>query len=135
MKIEKTKFKDLLIIKNNLFKDSRGHFKELIVEKKIKKKFPFIVMSKSNKNVIRGMHLQAKDKQGKYVSVLKGKIFDVGLDLRPRSKTFGKYYSIILSEKNARSIFIPPGFAHGFCALEKENYVIYSCTNYRNAKK
>mgnify|MGYP006133223415 CR=1 FL=1 len=134
MKIEKTKFKDLLIIKNNLFKDSRGHFKELIVEKKIKKKFPFIVMSKSNKNVIRGMHLQAKDKQGKYVSVLKGKIFDVGLDLRPRSKTFGKYYSIILSEKNARSIFIPPGFAHGFCALEKENYVIYSCTNYRNAK-
>ena len=80
------------------------------------------------------MHLQAKDKQGKYVSVLKGKIFDVGLDLRPRSKTFGKYYSIILSEKNARSIFIPPGFAHGFCALEKENYVIYSCTNYRNAK-
>ena len=59
---------------------------------------------------------------------------DVCVDLRKNSKTFGKYFSLILSEKNSKSIFVPPGFAHGFCALEKETYVIYSCTKYRSAK-
>ena len=78
--------------------------------------------------------MQTSNPQGKYVSVIKGKIFDVCVDLRKNSKTFGKYYSIILSEKNSKSIFVPPGFAHGFCALEKENYVIYSCSKYRDAK-
>ena len=91
-------------------------------------------MSYSKKNVIRGLHLQLNNSQGKYVSVIKGKIFDVCVDLRKNSKTFGKYFSVIISEKNSKSIFVPPGFAHGFCALEKENYVIYSCTRYRDAK-
>ena len=91
-------------------------------------------MSYSKKNVLRGLHLQTFNSQGKYVSVLKGKIFDVCVDLRKKSKTFGKYFSVVLSEKNSKSIFIPPGFAHGFCSLEKENYVIYSCTEYRDAK-
>ena len=63
---------------------------------------------------------------------LKGKILDVVVDCRKKSKTFGKHYKIILSEKNATSIYIPPGFAHGFLALDKENIVLYSCTNYRN---
>ena len=89
-------------------------------------------MSFSKKNVIRGLHLQTKKSQGKFISVIKGKIFDVAVDLRKSSKTFGRYYKSILSEKNCRSIYIPPGFAHGFCTLEKENYVIYSCTNYRD---
>ena len=128
----KTKFKDLFVIQNKTFNDKRGYFKELIREKDIDKKFPFIVMSYSKKNVIRGLHLQRKKSQGKFISVLKGEIFDVAVDLRNNSKTFGKYYSCILSEKNSKSIFIPPGFAHGFQALEKENHIIYSCTQYRH---
>jgi len=127
-------FKNLKVINNMSFKDKRGYFKELLIEKKIKKKFPFLVMSYSKKNVIRGLHMQLNNPQGKYVSVIKGKIFDVCVDLRKNSKTFGKYFSLVISEKNSKSIFVPPGFAHGFCALDKENYVIYSCTKYRDAK-
>tara|TARA_B100001059_G_scaffold230535_1_gene264892 strand:- start:73 stop:594 length:522 start_codon:yes stop_codon:yes gene_type:complete len=132
--ITRTNLKDLFIIKNKSFKDKRGYFKELARENKINKKFPFHVMSYSKKNVIRGLHIQTKDSQGKFISVIKGRIFDVAVDLRRNSKTFGKIYTCILSEKNSKSIFIPPGFAHGFQALEKENYIIYSCTKYRNEK-
>ena len=131
--ISKNKFKGLLIFQNKSFKDKRGYFKEVLKEIKLKKKFPFTVVSFSKKNVIRGMHIQTKKSQGKFISVLKGKIFDVAIDLRKNSKTFGKFFSCILSEKNSKSVYIPPGFAHGFCALEKENYVLYSCTQYRNA--
>ena len=130
--IKKTNFKDLIIFENISFKDSRGYFKELLKERDLKKKFLFTVMSFSKKNVIRGLHLQTKESQGKFVSVLKGKIFDVAVDMRKNSKTFGKHFKSILSEKNNKSIYIPPGFAHGFCSLDKENYVIYACTNYRN---
>ena len=131
--ILKTKFKDLVLFQNNSFKDKRGYFKEILLEKNLKKKFPFTVMSFSKKNVIRGLHVQFKKPQGKFVTVLKGKIFDVALDLRKNSKTFGKVFKCILSENNGKSIFIPPGFAHGFCSLDKENYVIYSCTRYRDS--
>tara|TARA_Y100000591_G_scaffold265830_1_gene239512 strand:+ start:404 stop:928 length:525 start_codon:yes stop_codon:yes gene_type:complete len=130
--IKKTAFKNLFIIENISFKDKRGYFKELLKEKNIKKKFPFTVMSFSRKNVIRGLHLQTRKSQGKFISVIKGKIFDIAVDLRKNSKTFGKYYKSILSEDNNKSIYIPPGFAHGFCAIEKENYIIYSCTSYRD---
>ena len=129
--IIKTKFKDLYLFKNKNFKDKRGYFKEIIRENKLKKKFPFLVMSYSKQNVVRGLHIQTKNSQGKFVTVIKGKIFDVAIDLRKNSKTFGKVYSCILSEKNTKSIFIPEGFAHGFQGLEKENYIIYSCTKYR----
>ena len=132
--IQKTKFKDLFLIKNTAHKDQRGYFKELIRENKIKIKFPFLVMSYSKKNVVRGLHIQTKKPQGKFVTVIKGKIFDVALDLRKKSKTFGKIYSCVLSEKNSNSIFIPPGFAHGFQSLDRETYVIYSCTKYRDKK-
>ena len=132
--MKKTRFKDLLLIQNKSFKDNRGYFKELMREDKINKKFPFLVMSFSKKNVIRGLHLQKKKSQGKFVSVIKGKIFDVAIDLRKKSKTFGQYYQCILSEKNSQSIFIPPGFAHGFQTLENENYIVYSCTQYRHSK-
>ncbi len=134
MKISKTKFKGLLVLKNISFEDKRGYFRELLREKSLSIKFPFIVMSLSKKNVIRGLHLQRSIPQGKFISVLKGKIFDVALDLRKNSKTFGKYFSIYLSEKNSTSIYIPPGFAHGFCGIDRENYMIYSCTNYRHEK-
>ena len=132
--IQKTKFKDLFLIKNKTYKDQRGYFKELIRENQIKKKFPFIVMSHSKKNIIRGLHIQIKKPQGKFVTVIKGKIFDVALDLRKKSKTFGKVYTCVLSEKNSNSIFIPPGFAHGFQSLNRETYIIYSCTKYREKK-
>lgn len=132
MKIKKTKFKDLLIIENQKHSDNRGEFRELLIEKKIKKKFIFNVISISKKNVIRGLHYQIDKPQGKFISVLKGEILDVVVDLRKKSKTFGKQFKTILSEKNCRSIFIPEGFAHGFSCFGRENIVIYSCTNYRN---
>ena len=130
----KTKLKNLFLIKNKNFKDQRGYFKEIIRENKLKKKFPFLVMSYSKQNVVRGLHIQTKNSQGKFVTVIKGKIFDVALDLRKKSKTFGKVYSCLLSEKNSNSIFIPAGFAHGFQSLDKETYIIYSCTKYRDKK-
>ena len=134
MKIVKNKFKNLILLKHDTYKDKRGYFKEILRENKINKKFPFVLMSYSKRNVIRGLHLQTRNSQGKFISVIKGKIFDVVVDLRKKSKTYGKSFSVILSEKNARSIFIPPGFAHGFCTLSKENYIVYSCTKYRDAK-
>ncbi len=130
--LKKTPFKNLIIVKNNSHKDKRGYFKELLKEKNLRKKFPFTVMSFSRKNVLRGLHLQTKKMQGKFVTVIKGKILDVAVDLRKNSRTFGKHFKIILSEKNNKSIYIPPGFAHGFYAMGTENYIIYSCTNYRN---
>ena len=131
--IKKTKIKDLVIINNKKYTDDRGYFSELLRSKETKKNFPFIVMSKSKKNVLRGLHIQTENSQGKYVTVIKGKIFDVAVDLRKNSKTYGKFYSCILSEKNSKSIFIPEGFAHGFLTLDNENYVVYACTKYRNS--
>jgi len=132
MQIEKTKFKDLTIFKSKNFFDNRGHFRELMIEKIIKKKLIFTVVSKSKKNVLRGLHMQIKKPQGKYISVLKGKILDVVVDCRKNSKTYGKHFKIILSDHNCKSIYIPPGFLHGFLCLDKENIVMYSCTKYRD---
>ena len=132
MKITKTRFRDLFIFKSKNFYDIRGYFREVLIEKLIKKKFKFIVVSKSKKNVLRGLHMQKKFQQGKYISVVKGKILDVVVDCRKKSKTFGKHFKIIISEKNSKSIYVPPGFIHGFLGLEKENIVVYSCTEYRN---
>ena len=134
MKIYKTKFKDLLVFKSQNYNDSRGFLREIALEKYLDKKLIFTLVSKSKKNVLRGLHMQRKKMQGKYVSVLKGKVLDVVVDMRKNLNTFGKHYKIILSEKNSTSIYIPPGFFHGFLALEKENIVLYSCTNYRNQK-
>ena len=132
MKIIKTKFKELLIYESKNFIDNRGYFRELTIEKIIKKKLVFTVVSKSKKNVLRGLHMQRNNIQGKYLSVVKGKILDVVIDCRKNSKTFGKNYKIILSQKNSKSIYIPAGFLHGFLALEDENIVVYGCTKYRD---
>ena len=135
MKIISTKFSGLKVIQSKSYKDSRGLFKEDYKKKFFKNKnFVFGCTSSSKKNVIRGLHLQTKYSQEKYVSVLKGAIIDVVVDLRKKSKTYGKHYKIILSDANAKSIFIPAGFAHGFLALKKENIIYYTCTNYRSAK-
>ena len=132
MKKIKTKFKDLFIYNSKNHVDRRGYFRELVLEEIIKSKLKFYVVSKSKKKVLRGLHFQNKNPQGKFLSVLKGEIFDVALDCRPNSKTFGKHFKIILNDKNCKSIFIPPGFAHGFLGLKKENIVMYGCTEYRN---
>ena len=135
MKIVNTKFQGLKIIKGINYYDNRGYFRETFKNSFFQnKKFVFWCMSKSKKNVIRGLHLQKEFRQDKFVSVVKGKIFDVVVDLRKKSKTYGKKYSIILSEKNSTSLFIPAGFAHGFCTMAKENLVFYGCTNYRSKK-
>ena len=135
MKVISTKFSGLKVIQSKSYKDRRGLFKEDFKKKFFKnKEFVFGCTSTSKKNVIRGLHLQTKFSQGKYVSILKGSIFDVVVDLRKDSKTFGKHFKIILSDNNAKSLFIPAGFAHGFLGLKKENIIYYYCTNYRSAK-
>ena len=135
MKIYDTKFSGLKIIKGITHYDKRGYFRETFKNSFFKdKNFIFWLMSKSKKNVIRGLHFQKKFQQEIFVSVVKGKIFDVVVDLRKKSKTYGKYFSIILSEKNSISLFIPAGYAHGFCGLNNDNLVLYGCTNYRSEK-
>ena len=133
MKIINTKFYGLKIIKGVNHYDKRGYFRETFKNDLFKnKKLIFWCMSKSKKNVIRGLHLQKKFQQDKLVAVIKGKIFDVVVDLRKKSKTYGKHYSITLSDRNSTSLFIPAGFAHGFCGLKNNNLVFYGFTNYRS---
>ena len=134
MKIIKTKLKDLFILKGKIFYDQRGFLREAYKKKIIKKNLIFAIISKSKKNVLRGLHMQKKSPQDKYILVLKGKILDVVVDARKKSKTYGKHYKIVLSAKNGKSFFIPKGFLHGFLGLEKENIVLYGCTNYRHEK-
>ena len=135
MKVTFTNFSGLKIIQSKTYKDNRGFVKESYKQKNFKNKdFIFGIISSSKKNVVRGLHLQSKFKQTKYISVLKGAILDVVLDLRKESKTFGKHFKVILSANNDKSLFIPAGFAHGFLSLKKENIVYYKCTNYRSAK-
>ena len=134
MQLIKTKFKGLIIYKRPSFKDSRGYFRELVLEKNLRKKFIFDYFSLSKKNVIRGIHLQLSKPQGKLITVLSGKIFDVCVDCRRNSRTFGKYFSIMLSENNNKSLYIPEGFAHGFCSMSNNTILHYKCTNYRSIK-
>ena len=134
MKIINTKIAGLKILKSNNFYDSRGYFREVFKRKVIKKNFVFGCLSKSKKNVLRGLHLQTKFSQAKFITVLKGRIFDVIVDLRKNSKTFGTSFSIILSADNPRSIIVPRGCAHGFLGLDKDNIIYYLCDNYRSKK-
>jgi dTDP-4-dehydrorhamnose 3,5-epimerase len=132
----KINIKGIKIFKSKIFYDNRGFFKEVYKKKLLaNKKLIFDCVSSSKQNVLRGLHLQTKNSQAKFVTVIKGKIFDVAVDLRKNSNTFGKYFSIILSNKATySSIYMPEGFAHAFCALEKENIVYYGCSNYREKK-
>ena len=135
MKIFKTKFQGLTKVKGFNYYDNRGYFREIFKNTLFKKKkFIFWCISKSKKKVVRGLHIQRKVHQDIIVSVIKGKIFDVVVDLRKKSNTYGKCSTNILSDKNSVSLFIPAGFAHGFCALDKENLILYGITNYRSKK-
>ena len=130
MIIKKTKFKDLVIViqKNNF--DKRGNLRETFNNRILKKRFIFEYCTTSKKNVFRGFHFQAKIKQSKYVNVIKGKILDIVIDLRKKSKTFGKVFKIILSKKNALGLYIPAGFAHAYFSFDKENIIYYKLDNY-----
>ena len=132
MQIISTNFKGLKIYKKKNFKDERGYTRELFKNNLIKKNFPFDLISLSKKNVIRGLHLQIKKPQGKFITVLRGKIFDVAVDCRKNSNTFGKYFSILLSENENNSLFIPKGFAHGYCSLTDNSLLHYKMTAYRD---
>lgn len=139
MEITKTNLKDCFVISFEVYKDKRGYFHETYHKKKydcLLPKFKFVQdnLSFSKKNVIRGIHFQIKKPQGKLVRVVRGKVFDVAVDLRPNSKTFGEYFSIILSETNQYQIWIPPGFGHGFLSLENKTILEYKCTNFFDAK-
>ena len=135
MKLINTKINGLKILKTKIYVDKRGHFKEVYKKKKFKNSnFIFDCMSTSKKNVLRGLHIQLKNPQAKLITVMYGKIFDVALDLRKNSKTFGKYFSIIMSDKSDFSFFIPRGFAHGFLCLSNKCVVSYKASNYQNKK-
>ena len=134
MKIIKTKFKDLLIIKQKNNKDKRGNLRETFNKKILKKNFVFEYSTSSKANALRGFHFQYKFQQAKFVSVLRGKILDCVIDLRKNSKTFGKIFKIILSDKNCVSLYIPEGFAHAYFSYEKINIVYYKLTNYYKPK-
>jgi len=131
MKIINTKFKGLKIIKQKNNIDIRGSLRETHNQKIIDyTKFVFEYCTTSKSNVVRGFHFQSKFQQAKYVNVIKGKILDYVIDLRKKSKTFGKTFKIILSDKNCLSLYIPEGFAHAYYSFDKLNIVYYKLSNY-----
>ena len=134
MKIYKTGIKDLLIIKQKNNIDRRGSLRETFNKKLLDKKFVFEYCTTSKKNVLRGFHFQIKFQQAKYVSVLKGKILDVVVDLRRKSRTFGKSFKIILSQENSTSLYIPRGFAHAYYSYDSENIIYYKLDNFYKPK-
>ncbi len=134
MKIINTKIKDLVLLKTNIYKDNRGFFKEVEKSKILKTKFVFDCFSYSKKKTLRGLHLQKNKSQAKIITVVQGKILDVVVDLRKKSKTFGKYFAIEISQNSDFSLFIPKNFAHGFLCLSKNCGVYYKCSNYRDQK-
>jgi len=134
MKKINTKFKGLFIVNTRIFKDNRGWLKEEFKKNFIKKNLVFTLVSSSKKNVLRGLHMQKNKPQDKFLSVLKGRVLDIAVDLRKNSKTYGKHFKIILSEKNGKHLFVPKGFAHGILGLDKENILHYACSNYRDPK-
>ena len=135
MKLISTNIKDLKIIKSKIFRDKRGFLRETFRKNIVNNlNFPFDVMSNSKKNVLRGLHFQSKQPQAKIITVTHGKIFDVAVDIRKNSKTFGKYFSIIISDKSDFSFYIPENFAHGFLCLSNVCTVNYKCSKYRNPK-
>ena len=122
IKVKKTSLEGLLIVELETFKDDRGFFLETFQEKSYKEagitdKFVQDNQSRSSKGVLRGMHFQVKRPQAQIVTVMRGCIFDVGVDLRQNSSTFGQWYGVELSDVGQRQVYMAPGIAHGFCVL------------------
>lgn len=132
---EKLEIEGLVIAEPKIFEDSRGYFLETYSEKYfyesgINEKFVQDNMSKSIKGVIRGLHFQKKYCQAKLVTVIYGEVYDIAVDLRNDSKTFGKYFGVLLNEENKKQFFIPKGFAHGFVVLTDTAIFSYKCSDY-----
>tara|TARA_B100000029_G_C17241712_1_gene839331 strand:+ start:221 stop:757 length:537 start_codon:yes stop_codon:yes gene_type:complete len=135
MYVINTKFAGLKIIQQKKIGDSRGNLRETFRKKIIKwDNLIFDYATVSRKNVIRGFHFQSKFQQAKFVTVLKGKILDYVVDLRKRSPTFGKSLSIILSEDNCKSLYIPEGFGHAYYSFSNLNIIYYKLSNYYQPK-
>ncbi|GAA5186430.1 dTDP-4-dehydrorhamnose 3,5-epimerase [Ferrimonas gelatinilytica] len=135
MKVINTELSDCYIIEPKVFGDSRGFFFESFQLERFKKSgidFDFVQdnRSRSSKGVIRGLHFQKNKPQGKLVSVTRGEVLDVAVDLRENSPTFGKSLAVILNDVNNRQLWIPPGFAHGFSVLSEFADFHYKCTEY-----
>lgn len=136
MKIIKTKLKDCVIIEPKVFGDERGFFLETFQAERyseladINLSFVQDNYSRSSKGVLRGLHFQKNKPQGKLVRVVKGEVYDVAVDIRQGSPTFGKWEAVILSEENKTQFWVPPGFAHGFVVLSDTADFEYKCTDY-----
>lgn len=135
MKFTPTVIKDVILIEPKVFGDSRGFFletyrRDLFREHGIDVEFVQWNHSLSVKNTLRGLHYQAAQPQGKLVRVIQGEIYDVAVDIRFGSPTFGKWIAEILSAANKKQLFVPTGFAHGFCVLSATAEFIYACTDY-----
>ena len=137
MIIEQTHLNDCFIVTPKIYKDQRGYFLEsfnsISFQKSTGQVIDFVQdnLSKSSKGVLRGLHFQSGEyEQAKLVWVIRGRVLDVCVDLRKKSKTFGSYFSIILDDIKHKQLFIPKGFAHGFLTLEDDTAFTYKCDNY-----
>ncbi len=135
----KNEIEGLVVIKPTVFGDDRGFFmetfhKDEFAQAGITREFVQDNHSKSSKGVLRGLHFQTENTQGKLVRVIKGEVFDVAVDCRPGSETFGKWYGVTLSEENKVQFYVPEGFAHGFLVLSDEAEFVYKCTDIYNPK-
>lgn len=137
MNIIETEIQGLVIIEPDVFKDSRGYFQETYVTTKFRLPgAPIFVQdneAKSDMGVLRGLHFQKGEAaQGKLVRVVTGAVYDVAVDIRPDSETFGISYGVLLTGENKKQLWIPRGFAHGYLVLENETIFSYKCDNYYN---
>lgn len=134
MKVEQTAIPGLVIIEPRVFGDARGFFKETwsaerYAEAGVAQTFVQDNLSKSSRGVLRGLHLQHPHGQGKLVQAVQGEVFDVAVDVRVGSPTFGRWVGVTLSADNHKQFYIPPGFAHGFCVLSDTALFSYKCTD------
>lgn len=139
MNVIETGIPGLLVFEPKIFGDDRGYFVETwnkarYAEAGLKEDFCQDNMSFSRRGVLRGLHLQNPNGQGKLVSVSQGEVFDVAVDLRKGSTTFGKWYGIHLTSEKKNQLFVPKGFAHGFCVLSETALFTYKCTDFYNPK-
>ncbi|MBY7825784.1 dTDP-4-dehydrorhamnose 3,5-epimerase [Vibrio fluvialis] len=139
MKVIETDIPDVKIIEPTVFGDERGFFMETWNQKRFEelvtgKPTQFVQdnHSKSKKGILRGLHYQTENTQGKLVRVVSGEVFDVAVDIRKDSPTFGKWVGVYLSSENKRQLWVPEGFAHGFYVTSDEAEFVYKCTDYYN---
>lgn len=135
MQVIKTDLPGVILIEPKVFGDSRGFFLESYNDSRYQEAGipgPFVQdnHSRSSRGVLRGLHFQLKHPQGKLVSVSRGEVFDVAVDIRRGAPTFGQWFGTVLSEDNHHQLYIPPGFAHGFCVLSDTADFLYKCTDY-----